>query len=227
MPSNTQNTGEYRPLHQRMQHTFSKIEEQVAGTREDQPSGLNQHTVLVGPMGAGKTTVGEALAHQLGLAFFDADDLFVSVYGQISEYFSRYGEPAFRRAEEDLIAEVLSHSQPFVLSLGGGAVTSAGTRRRLSQDCFVVSLQVDEQTALARLHGGEGRPMLAGDPAQNWERIMAERAKLYSEVSGCDVDTSNLDAQQVVDHILKTLDADKMSLASNRYQIDHEGSIDS
>ncbi|MGO1182087.1 MAG: shikimate kinase [Micrococcaceae bacterium] len=154
-------------------------------------------TVLVGPMGAGKSTVGAALASQLGLARFDSDQLFARVHGPIPEYFRAHGEPAFRAAEEELVGEVLSHHEPFVLSLGGGSVLSAQTRARLSRGCRVVNLIVDEHTALDRLDGGVGRPVLAGDPVRNWLRILREREGLYREISHDTIDTSGLTTEQV------------------------------
>ncbi|WP_295018543.1 shikimate kinase, partial [uncultured Micrococcus sp.] len=101
--------------------------------------------VLVGPMGAGKTTVGRLVAERLSLAFIDADDLFVRAHGPIPAFFAEHGEPAFRREEERVVAHVLEQSEPCVLACGGGAVLSAATRRRLTASpALVVSLTVAE-----------------------------------------------------------------------------------
>lgn len=145
--------------------------------------------VLVGPMGAGKTTVGRLVAERLSLAFIDADDLFVRAHGPIPAFFAEHGEPAFRREEERVVAHVLEQSEPCVLACGGGAVLSAATRRRLTASpALVVSLTVAEEEALRRVGGGAGRPVLAGDPAGTWRRILAERAPLYRAVAGAEVD---------------------------------------
>lgn len=145
--------------------------------------------VLVGPMGAGKTTVGRVLSRTTGMAFVDADELFVTAFGPIPAFFSAHGEPAFRAGEARVIAHVLDHPVPCVLACGGGAVVTAATRRLLRRpESLVVQLQVGEEEALARLGGGEGRPVLAGDPAGTWRRILAERAPLYREVSDLTVD---------------------------------------
>lgn len=148
--------------------------------------------VLVGPMGAGKTTVGRALAEATGMAFVDSDDLFAQVHGPIPAYFAAHGEPAFRAAETAVIAHVLGRPVPCVLASGGGAVLSRETRGRLRRpEVAVVYLQVGEEEALRRLDGGAGRPVLAGDPAGTWSRILAEREPLYREVADLVVETTS------------------------------------
>ncbi|MFC7402252.1 shikimate kinase [Citricoccus sp. GCM10030269] len=159
--------------------------------------------MLVGPMGSGKSTVGATLAGRLGIPRLDADELFASLHGPIPEYFARNGEPAFRQAEEDVIGDVLSRAEPCVLSLGGGAVLGARTRSRLAHDSHVVYLTVDEQTALERLDGGTGRPVLAGNPGRNWRRILAERHGLYREVSQWTVDTTGRTTEELAEHIAR------------------------
>jgi shikimate kinase len=153
-------------------------------------------------MGSGKSTVGAALARSLGLARLDADELFESAHGPIPEYFSRHGEPAFRQVEEQVIGQELSRAEPCVLSLGGGAVLSALTRSRLT-GAHVVYLTVDEAVALRRLGGGEGRPVLAGDPGRTWRRILSEREALYREVSDWTVDTTGRSAQELAQTITR------------------------
>lgn len=154
-------------------------------------------------MGSGKSTLGSVLARRLGLQRLDADDLFVAENGPIAAYFSTRGEPAFRQAEEDVIAEVLSRAEPCVLSLGGGAVLSALTRDRLAQGSHVVYLTVGEGAALERLKGGAGRPVLAGDPGRTWRRILAERHGLYREVSQWTVDTTGRSTHDLADQIIR------------------------
>lgn len=158
--------------------------------------------VLVGPMGSGKSTLGGVLARRLGLERLDADDLFVAEHGSIATFFATRGEPAFRQAEEEVIGQVLSRSEPCVLSLGGGAVLSALTRDRLAHGCHVVYLTVAEADALRRLKGGAGRPVLAGDPGRTWRRILAERDGLYREVSDWTVDTTGRSADDIADQII-------------------------
>lgn len=163
-----------------------------------------RRVVLVGPMGAGKTTVGRALASLTGLPFVDSDELFVQVHGPIPEFFAARGEAAFREEEARVLAHVVGRPAPCVLSCGGGAVLHPGTRRVLrGTDSDVVYLAVDDQEALRRVGGGAGRPVLAGDPAGTWRRILAEREPLYREVADLVVDTTGLTAAEAAWRIVE------------------------
>lgn len=181
--------------------TTTEGQETAKGQDPFPPDPPRRRVVLVGPMGSGKSTVGRTLGEQLGLARFDTDSLFELAYGPVPDYFAIHGEPAFRQAEEEVVGELLSHHQPCVLSLGGGSVLSGLTRSRLAYGSHVVYLQVDEHEALARLDGGVGRPVLAGDPVRNWLRILHERERLYREVSTWTVETTGRSAVEVATRI--------------------------
>ena len=115
--------------------------------------------VLVGFMGAGKTTVGRLLSGQLGLPFIAADAVIEERAGHpVSKIFADHGEQAFRAAEHETIAGLLN-GPPAVLALGGGAVEDARTRRLLLA-ADVVYLHVRYDGAVARVVGDDGRPML-------------------------------------------------------------------
>ncbi len=115
--------------------------------------------VLVGFMGAGKTTVGQLLAGRLGLPFLDADTVIEERAGcPVPQIFAGRGEPAFRALEHKTIAGLLGGPDA-VLALGGGAVEHPGTRRLLL-GAFVVYLHVPYAGAMARVGGDGGRPML-------------------------------------------------------------------
>ena len=169
----------------------------AAAADEDPAARPARRVVLVGPMGAGKTTVGRALAAVTGLPFVDSDELFTQVHGPIPEFFAEHGEAAFRAEEARVIGHVLGRPTPCVLSCGGGAVLHPGTRRALAgPDSDVVYLAVGEEEALRRVGGGAGRPVLAGDPAGTWRRILAEREGLYREVADLVLDTTGLTAPE-------------------------------
>ena len=130
----------------------------AAAADEDPDARPARRVVLVGPMGAGKTTVGRALAALTGLPFVDSDELFAQVHGPIPEFFAEHGEAAFRAEEARVIRHVLGRPAPCVLSCGGGAVLHPGTRRALAgPDSDVVYLAVGEAEALRRVGGGAGR----------------------------------------------------------------------
>ena len=131
--------------------------------------------VLVGFMGAGKTTTGRMLAQRLGLPFADSDQVIVERAGRaIADIFAADGEPAFRALETQVIAELVA-GPPMVLSLGGGAVETPATRAALA-GAIVVHLHVSYRQALRRVGGDPRRPMLARPDLQ---QIYRRREPLY------------------------------------------------
>lgn len=142
------------------------------------------HIVLVGPMGAGKTTLGQALAARLGRAFVDVDARIEAAAGQsIPALFAAEGEAGFRRRETDALRAVLA-GVPAVVATGGGAVLDAGNREAMRAAGTVVYLTVDPATQLARLHGDTGRPLLqTADPAPTLAALQAQREPLYRDAA--------------------------------------------
>jgi shikimate kinase len=140
--------------------------------------------VLVGPMGAGKSSLGRRVAAQLGLEFVDADRRLEQQAGAtIALIFEHEGEAGFRAREEKLLAELLAE-RGLAIATGGGAVLSAGTRARLRARAFVVHVQVGVEQQLARLERDTARPLLAsGDRRETLARLAAVRDPLYAEVA--------------------------------------------
>ena len=138
--------------------------------------------VLVGLMGAGKTSVGRRLAARLGLAFRDADAEIERAAGcTIAELFARYGEASFRAGERRVIRRLLS-GEPLVLATGGGAFMDADTRAAIRQEAVSVWLRCELSVLLRRVAGRSGRPLLLNaDPAAVLARLMAERHPVYAE----------------------------------------------
>ncbi|GAB2753837.1 shikimate kinase [Sinomonas soli] len=141
--------------------------------------------VLVGPTGAGKSAVGNALARLLGVPFRDSDHALAAELGPIPELYRSLGEEAFRRAEASAVASLLADRGPAVLSLGGGAVLDDGTRRLLGA-ATVVWLDTDLATVLPRIEGG--RPLFGGDVAEAWQRNYDRRRPLYQKVASLRID---------------------------------------
>ena len=155
--------------------------------------------VLVGPMGAGKTSVGRRVARRLHVGFIDTDKRIVAQHGPIPTIFAEHGEAHFRELERAAVAAALSDGG--VISLGGGAVTDAGTRELLRQ-YPVVFLTVSADAVADRLRGGN-RPLLAGeDPVDRWVRILDERQGWYNEVASTTFDTSRRPMQKIADEIV-------------------------
>lgn len=158
--------------------------------------------VLVGPPGAGKSTVGELLAARLHVGFADADELVVARAGRsISDIFTDDGEPAFRELEEQVVAEAL-HTHRGVLALGGGAVLSGRTRKAL-QGQRVVFLSVTTTEGVRRTGLSAARPVLAGmNPRATFKALLEARLPLYREVATAEVATEGRTADEVTDAVL-------------------------
>ena len=154
--------------------------------------------VLVGPMAAGKTSVGRRVARKLGVPFVDTDKRVVAVHGPIPLIFEEHGESHFRALERAEVAEALRAGG--VITLGGGAVTDPATRRLLL-DHPVVFLTVTPAAVADRIQSG-GRPLLAGDdPVGRWTQIFEERRDWYDEVASVTFDTSRRPMQRIADDI--------------------------
>ena len=155
--------------------------------------------VLVGPMAAGKTSVGRRVARRLGVAFIDTDKRIVAAHGPIPAIFEEHGEAHFRALECAAVAEALSEGG--VISLGGGAGTEAATRDLLAEHP-VVFLTVSPDAVADRLRGSN-RPLLAGeDPLERWKKIFEERRGWYAEESSATFDTSRRPMQKIADEIV-------------------------
>ena len=163
--------------------------------------------MLVGPPGAGKTTVGRVLARRLDLEFVDVDAVIVARIGKsIADMFVQDGEDAFRALERDVVAESLLGTEG-VLALGGGSVLAAQTRERL-RGHRVVHLTVDVTDGLRRTGMSKARPLLAGvNPRATFRALLDARAPLYAEVATFEVDTVRRSAHQVARTVLELIGA--------------------
>jgi len=152
--------------------------------RADSAQPAPRHVVLVGLMGSGKSTVGKKLARLLDRPFVDADVALVERTGRtVAEWFAD-GEPAFRRAEADLLADLLGVEVPTVIAAGGGIVVTDENRKRLGEPGVTVVLLDAEPAFLAsRAKAKPHRPLLADDPLEVLTRLHAERDGWYREVA--------------------------------------------
>jgi len=160
--------------------------------------------VLVGPPGAGKTTVGRLLADASGRAFRDTDsDVEATEAMTVADIFVEHGEAKFRELERDAVATALAEHDG-VLAVGGGAVLDPSTRELL-RDHTVVFLDVTVTEAAARVGLNQSRPLLLGNPRAQLARLLDERRPLYAEVATVTVDTTGRDADAVVAEVLAAL----------------------
>ncbi|MFH8474430.1 3-dehydroquinate synthase [Streptomyces sp. NPDC018000] len=164
--------------------------------------------VLVGPMGVGKSTVGELLAERLGTTYRDTDADVVATAGKpISEIFYDEGEEHFRELERQAVrTAVAEHSG--VLALGGGAVLDETTRALLAGHS-VVYLSMDVEEAVKRVGLNTARPLLAVNPRRQWRELMEARRHLYDEVARATVATDARTPEEVAQAVLDALELPK------------------
>jgi shikimate kinase len=156
--------------------------------------------VVVGMPGAGKSTVGAAVAARLGLPFADADTLIEAKAGKtVPEIFFDEGEPVFRELEKTTIADALV-SFDGVLALGGGSILDAETRAALA-GATVVHLSVQLPDAIKRVGMGAGRPLLNINPRAALRHLMDQRRPLYEEVATYTVVTDGRDPEVIADEV--------------------------
>ncbi|QLD13038.1 shikimate kinase [Microbacterium oleivorans] len=154
--------------------------------------------VLIGPMGAGKSSIGKKLARSLGTTFTDSDGVVVQAHGPIEKLFADHGEARFREIERAAVSEALARGG--VVALGGGAVLHPATQQDLAA-LRVVLLTVSAQTIASRLRGTT-RPLLQGDdPLARWRELAESRRELYERLATVRFDTSTGPIQDIVDAI--------------------------
>lgn len=166
---------------------------------------VDRPIVLVGLMGAGKSSVGRRLATRLGVRFVDADSEIEAAAGcSIPEIFERHGEAAFRDGERRVIARLLDGG-PQVLATGGGAFMDAETRKRIRERAVSVWLRADLDVLVERCSRKRTRPLLeGGDRRAILARLIDERYPVYAEADIV-VDTVAGPHEEVVERIVAAL----------------------
>jgi shikimate kinase len=163
--------------------------------------------LLIGMMGAGKTTTGRLLAGRLGWPYLDSDAEVERRSGRrVPDIWKAEGEAAFRRFESEVLAEACRSEGPAVVSVAGGAVLDPANRRLIRAAGLTVWLRAEVPTLAARVGGGAGRPLLEGGPAEALARLSAERAPLYEELADLVFDVDRMSPAQVVDALAAEID---------------------
>jgi len=159
---------------------------------------------LIGPMGAGKTTVGRQLAQKLALTFIDSDHEIENHTGvDIPLIFEKEGEEGFRKREMEIIDE-LTQQRNIVLATGGGAVIKEENRKHLINRGLVIYLQADIKHLIRRTRKDRNRPLLQGpNPEKKLREIMQEREPLYRQTADYTINTGKHSVQAIINQILE------------------------
>jgi len=167
-----------------------------------------RHLVLIGLMGAGKSTVGGACAQRLGRPFVDTDRVVEAITGQtVAEIFTNGGEAAFRSLEHQAVADACASPEPLVISCGGGAVLDPENRRQMRASGTVVWLRAAPQVLADRVNPNlADRPLLPSSGARDELARLAElRGAAYEGAAHVTVDTDDRSLEEVVDAVLEEL----------------------
>jgi shikimate kinase len=167
--------------------------------------GADQHLVLVGLMGSGKSTVARIVADRLGRRVVDTDSVIEARTGRtVREIFAADGEDAFRSLETEVLVQSLAETDPAVIAAAGGVVLRPENRAALSASgARVVWLSADPATLVERVRGGGHRPLLDDDPAGTLQRMHADREALYREVADVIVRVDGRTATEVAEAVLR------------------------
>jgi shikimate kinase len=164
--------------------------------------------VLIGPPGAGKSSIGKALAKELNLNFIDSDSEIEKIsHKRISEIFIEDGEPAFRLLEVDVVRKVLADFEG-VISLGGGAPINKEIQEVLQDANYpVVFIDVSIAQAATRIGFNKDRPLLLVNPRQQWISLMNDRRPIYEKLASQTISSDNQKPHEVAKQISDKLKA--------------------
>ena len=163
--------------------------------------------LLVGMMGAGKTTVGRELSARTGWPYLDNDELVERAIGHTAKQLLGLGVAELRRAESAALGQALRVAPPLIAAIPAGVIADAGDRERLRGGGLVVWLRAKIETLLDRLGNDTDRPWLRPDPETALRRLYAGRDRYYAEVADLTVDVDRQPPSTVVDRILAALPA--------------------
>lgn len=163
--------------------------------------------VLVGMMGAGKTTYGRKLARAIDYEFYDIDQEIENDIGHsVSWIFDNIGEKEFRKMEEAKIKEIISLDKKKIVALGGGAFLNPNSRSLIKSQALSIWLKADAETILKRISARKNRPLLDGeeDKFSKIKKILSERENIYSEAD-ITVITDRSSQKKIIDKIVEKI----------------------
>jgi shikimate kinase len=170
------------------------------------PCADGRHIVLIGMMGAGKTTVGSRLARALDRPFVDSDvQVEQRTARTVREIFETDGEAAYRQIEAEVLAEALGSEEPAVIAAAGGTILDPKNRERMQSHGCVVFLEADPEHLVGRVGGQDHRPLLRDDPAGVLRQMDEVRRPLYEATAHHVVDVGTHTPDEVVAEVLQVV----------------------
>lgn len=165
---------------------------------------MTPQIVLIGPPGAGKTSIGRSLAKSLAVDFADTDSLIESDQGKsVAQIFVDDGEPFFREVEERICCAAVKERNG-VLSLGGGAVLTPSVAEAIQQSgSEVIFLDVSLAVAAPRIGFNRDRPLLLNNPRQQWQKLLDARRPVYESLATKTIEVGSRSVNQIVKEILE------------------------
>lgn len=166
---------------------------------------MKQNLIFIGFMGAGKTSVGQAVAEKLGWPLLDTDQMIEKAAGMtISRIFAEQGEQAFRETETAVLRQLLQETGQAVISVGGGLPLREENRQLLEQLGKVVFLQVKPETVLKRLQGDTTRPLLSGEHVkERVQELLSYRDPIYRAAAHLVVDVDGKEVSRIAEEIIR------------------------
>ncbi len=167
---------------------------------------MTKKIVLIGPPGAGKTSIGKALSKEIGLAFIDSDAEIERISGKtISEIFVDQGEAVFRKTEVETVTRILAEFEG-VVALGGGAPINPEIQKvLLNSEYPVIFIDVSISQAANRIGFNKDRPLLMINPRQQWLHLMSERRPIYEKLATITVSSDNSKPAEVAKTITEKI----------------------
>ncbi len=164
---------------------------------------MNNNIILIGFMGAGKTTIGKKLAKELGKAFIDTDEVIEKKEKKsVSQIFKEEGEQYFRQLEHNLLKQLFLEEKSYIISVGGGLPIQENNKEILKQLGKCIYLQTSKETIWDRLKNDTTRPLLQGEnPIKQIESLMKARASIYENISQHKIITDDKDIKEVTEEI--------------------------
>ncbi len=164
---------------------------------------------LIGMMGTGKSKFGRLVANNLNFNFYDVDSLIEKqLKTTIKVVFEKYGEPFFRKVEEEtikkLVFQIRENNEKVIISIGGGGFDNEETRELLMKNTNVIWLNTPTNILVERIGNGSKRPMIKGDVKESINKLLKKRTKFYS-LSHHQIDTSKLSQNQILEKIISLI----------------------